>query len=176
MAALSDGSRALPFLRMDERPAEAPWLPERREWRFPSRGHATDGRLYQDLCQSLDLLSLLPGGQRQGRDLMLDLRYGPFRLTLQGQVEAEFLSSEMGEAQRHLHAAFTLTGGWRLHWRLMAGQDLLKGAVRLVSDTWIEAGPQRSFRHLIAARALRRQLSAKLDSLGGDHGQAQDRP
>lgn len=165
MAALNPSIQALPFLRADERPPEAPWLPERREWRFGSRHDA----LYASLCDGMADLSLVPGARRNGRDLGLGLRYGPFQVGLQGAVLAEFLSSELGEAQRHLRAAFELPGAWKLHWALMAGRDLLSGRVRLVSSTGIEAGPRRSFRHILAARALRRSLALQAASLGGDH-------
>lgn len=169
MAALMPAAQALPFLRADERPPDAPWLPERREWRFLAGDHVR----YASLCAGMQDLSLLPRARRRGTALELGLRYGPLQLGLQGRVLSEFLSSELGEAQRHLRAAFELPGEWRLHWSLMAGQDLLSGRVRLVSATAIEAGPRRSFRHILAARALRRTLTLHCASLGGDHDQAQ---
>lgn len=154
MAALS----SLPFLRADERQDPPAWLVERAEWRWMDALPESRRERYRQLCADLAAFSLLPGAARLHQDLRLPLTAGPFRFILQGRVEAEFLSSELGEAQRHLQARFELPGGWALCWRLIAGQGLASGAVRLQSLTWLQSGHGHGFRHLIAARALRRAL------------------
>lgn len=168
MAALSRPRTALPFLRADERPPAPAWLAEASELRFPPRGAVADARRYHALCDGLSRFDLLPGAARAGVHLSLPLDLGPLRFTLRGRVAAEFLSSEQGEAQRHLQAAFDLPGEWILHWRLFAGQDLLSGRVRLHSATWVQPGPRLSFRHVIAARALRRAVERGLRSLANE--------
>jgi hypothetical protein len=159
MAALSP----LPFLRADERPAPPAWLPEHREWRWAGAAPAAQRERYRLLCADLGAFSLLPGSARAGEDLRLPLSAGPFRFILHGRMEAEFLSSELGEAQRHLQARFELPGAWGLCWRLIAGQDLRSGQVRLQSLNWLLPGAEQGFRHLIAARALRRALQKSFD-------------
>jgi hypothetical protein len=154
MAALT----SLPFLRADERQDPPVWLAERRSWRWSDGRPAELRERYRLLCADLEAFSLLPGSARVRQGLRLPLNAGPFRFILQGVVEAEFLSSELGEAQRHLQARFELPGGWSLCWRLIAGHDLATGAVRLQSLTWLQGGEGQGFRHVIAARALRRGL------------------
>jgi len=158
VAAVSGGGAALPFLRRDERPAAPAWLPQSRQFRWPEQRQGLGLNRYQDLCHRLETFTLLPGASRQGKLLHLPLACGPLVVELDGTASAEFLSSEHGEAQRHLRAQFHLPGAWRLAWHLQVGLDLARGEVRLVSATWIEPGFARSFRHIIAARALRRAL------------------
>lgn len=154
MAALT----SLPFLRADERQDPPAWLAERAEWRWSDASPEAQRERYRRLCADCAAFSLLPGAARARQALRLPLAAGPFRFVLEGAVESEFLSSELGEAQRHLQARFELPGTWSLCWRLIAGQDLVSGAVRLQSLTWLQPGDRKGFRHLIAARALRRAL------------------
>jgi|GEM_PF-5617390 hypothetical protein len=175
MDALSARGNSLPFLRCDERPEVPAWLPETVEYRMAARNAEDALPAYLGLCESLEKFALLRDGSRHGAELRLPLAYGPFSLILDGRITQEFLSSQVGEAQRHLRAEFELPGGWRLLWHLQAGLHLADSSVRLVSRTWIEAGVRRSFRHIIAARALRRAVTTAVARRQGKVGANQGR-
>jgi hypothetical protein len=149
---------------------EAQWLFRRQSAVFKTLNAIESNALYLELNSRVHAFSCLEGAARAGKALSLPLHYGPLCMRLQGEVHAEYVSAERGERRSHLEALFPLPGGWELHLKHIARQELVSGRVRLTTELWFKPGHALSFRWILVARALRWALAKSIASFdGGNH-------